>query len=299
MKRSIFLLIGVLSLLTVVTACGVKPGKPDEPLPQTTAAGTNNGGSGESMDFQSIKISESGMMMGSTVYLAEKTEAGVHLEYYIGYTRWDEKRHDQVEDKNMIRQFDGDQALYQTIAELAGRFGLQNWDGFSGNNPDVLDGYSFSMDAVLADGSMISAHGSNKYPDGYHGFLAELDLICSRSDLTEQKFEMDDYEVVLPESWIGNVTAVYRDGYVGFEVQTDVQNRTLMCIYNEPYEYGDGKESYITAGSYQKDGETWYIVLGRIAESYSAYDEMNDVQKAMCDHLDEDMKSIAESLKVK
>lgn len=290
MKRRIIFLITAICLLALLTACGLRPGKPDGPEPQTTTGG-GNGGSEETMDFQSIKISESGMMAFSTVYLAEKTDDGVHLEYYLGrYGSGDE------EEKTMIRQIDGNQELYQTVAQLAGQYGLRKWDGFSGSDPNVLDGYGFYMEAVLEDGTVISAHGSNKFPDGYHGYLGAIDAICSRGEVTEQKFVMEDYELTLPESWIGTVLTVYREGYVGFEVQTDVQNRTLMCIYNEPYEYGAGTDYCKTITSYEKDGQTWYIVFGRMPDSYSAYDEMNDAQKAICDNLDADMEKIAESL---
>ena len=37
----------------------------------------------------------------------------------------------------------------------------------------------------------------------------------------------------------------------------------------------------------------------RFPEADSAYDEMNDAQKAICDSLNDDMQTIAESLKLK
>ena len=247
------------------------------------------------MDFQRIMISESGSMAYSTVYLAEKTDTGVHLEYYLGQPGWD----DEDNDKIMIRQKDGTEELYNEIAALAGSYGLRSWDGFSGSDPDVLDGYGFSMYATLADGTEIHASGSNKFPDGYYGFVMALREICSREEITSTHFENGDYELELPESWIGNVYAVFSEGYVAFEVQTEVKNRTILCIYDEPYEYGDGKEEYQTITSYEKDGRTWYVVMRRYAESYSAYDEMNDTQKAICDSLDADMQAIADSLVIR
>ena len=296
MKRTVIIILGIICVTAFCFGCGLakKPGGGNEP---ETKPATVVNGNGERMDFQSIRISESGSMAYSTVYYAEKTADGVRLEYYMGSYYWD--GNDQKEDKQMIHQIDGDVVLYEHVAELAGKYNLASWDGFSGSDPNVLDGYGFTLEAVLADGTTIFASGSNKFPEGYRGFIGEMDALLSREVITETRFDTGDYSIELPESWLNNVTAVFREGYVAFEVQTEVQNRTILCIYNEPYEYGNGGEDYQTIKKYHKEGSDWYIVMYRYPEADSAYDEMNDAQKAICDSLNDDMQTIAESLKLK
>lgn len=53
------------------------------------------------------------------------------------------------------------------LERLIADFGLWDWNGFSGSNPDVLDGESFSLSASFADGREIKAWGSNSFPAGY------------------------------------------------------------------------------------------------------------------------------------
>ncbi len=294
MKRIGILLLGVICISAVCFGCGIAKKPPGDPEPETVTGGDSNI-KGGLMEFQTIRIAESGMMAGSTVYYAEKTADGVHLEYYIcGFFD-----NDGNEEKQMIHQMDGDETLYQQVARMAAKYDLISWDGFSGSDPNVLDGYSFSFDATLADGKTISANGSNKFPDGYHGFWMEMDALLSRTEITEREFDGGDYTILLPEPWAGNVIAQYREGYIAFEVQTEVQNRTIMILYNEPYEYGDGRDGYQTIKKYKKGGADWYIVMYRYPEADSAYDEMNEAQKAICDALEDDMKKIAESLELK
>ena len=53
------------------------------------------------------------------------------------------------------------------LERLIADCGLWDWNGFSGSNPDVLDGESFSLSASFADGREIRAWGSNSFPGGY------------------------------------------------------------------------------------------------------------------------------------
>ena len=51
--------------------------------------------------------------------------------------------------------------------------------------------------------------------------------------------------------------------------------------------------------SFLKGEETWFVKMRRMADSYSALEEMNSKQKAICNSLDEDMKTIKSSFKLK
>lgn len=63
------------------------------------------------------------------------------------------------------------EALSALVAELA----LSEWDGFDQTDPDVLDGSSFSLDAAFEDGSTLTAHGSNSFPEGYSEKAARME----------------------------------------------------------------------------------------------------------------------------
>ncbi|MGN0801549.1 MAG: hypothetical protein ACI4MF_03025 [Candidatus Faecivicinus sp.] len=51
------------------------------------------------------------------------------------------------------------------LAEILGD--LSAWDGFFEDNPNMLDGESFRLNIAYADGSGVTAWGSNAFPEGY------------------------------------------------------------------------------------------------------------------------------------
>ena len=65
-------------------------------------------------------------------------------------------------------------AIEQAKAILE-EYGVGGWAGFSGYDPNVLDGSSFRLEAVLADGTRIEAHGENKFPPNYRDVMSALD----------------------------------------------------------------------------------------------------------------------------
>ncbi|MBE6599472.1 MAG: hypothetical protein E7638_08530 [Ruminococcaceae bacterium] len=55
-----------------------------------------------------------------------------------------------------------------------------NWNGFDGPHPDgVLDGEMFRLYAVVNDGMIIRAEGSENFPDGYHELIRAFDGMLS------------------------------------------------------------------------------------------------------------------------
>ena len=57
--------------------------------------------------------------------------------------------------------------VLEQLGELMGTYHVDRWDGFDKNNKHVMDGSSFTLSVTLADGSTISAHGSNSFPENY------------------------------------------------------------------------------------------------------------------------------------
>ncbi len=126
----------------------------------------------EPVNFERITISIQGTMAYSEEYEILKTEDGeVSLSYYEGPWLYDAgaERADCL-----AAQVTGDVELYKEINGFANSCGVFGWDGFSKSNPNVLDGESFSMEAVLVDGRTLYAHGTNSFPSGYGQFLAGL-----------------------------------------------------------------------------------------------------------------------------
>ena len=286
---------GILALLLAVGLIGCGQKTPDG----TQTAATKGGKSVKAVDFESIEVTETGTMAFSTVYSCKRTENGVHVDYYIFQDKWDEESNEHLNEKRMIHSFDGDQAVYQKIAVLLGSVPFSSWDGYSKTNSLVTDGSSFSLNAELSDGSKVTANGTNAYPDGYREFVNRLDAVCATELVKDTTFETADYSFSVPKSWVGNVYAVYRDGMIGFEVKTKKKYRMILCFYQSSYNSAGDVSDYVSLVSFLKGEETWFVKMRRMADSYSALEEMNSKQQAICNSLDEDMKTIKSSFKLK
>ena len=60
-----------------------------------------------------------------------------------------------------------DPSLMVQMEELAQQYNLISWDGFAETNSMISDGTGFSLHMTLADGSTISARGTNAFPAEY------------------------------------------------------------------------------------------------------------------------------------
>ncbi len=79
----------------------------------------------------------------------------------------------------------------EELTALAESLGdLSAWDGFSEDNPNILDGESFHLDIAYADGSSVAAWGSNAYPDAYYDI--KLAIHAFFQGLMEQ-YGIDEY----------------------------------------------------------------------------------------------------------
>lgn len=85
-----------------------------------------------------------------------------------------------------------------------------------GTNNAVLDGTSMSFEAELSDGTYISASGSNKFPSNYGTLTNTLYNMTTRVEITDTHFTNERYEITLPESWVGVVTARFGEGHISF-----------------------------------------------------------------------------------
>lgn len=117
--------------------------------------------------FKRITLRINGMMASTREYEVLKTVLGMEASMYDGSWQFN-----KMVSRKSCRQASEryNRQSYELFCEKLEQWGVRKWDGFSGSNPDVLDGEMFSLDIELEDGSLMSAHGSNAYPPNYGRF---------------------------------------------------------------------------------------------------------------------------------
>lgn len=98
---------------------------------------------------------------------------------------------------------------WNKVCEVVRTCDVGRWNGFSGSDPRVLDGGGFDFSADFSDGSHVSAHGSNCYPEGY-GQLYRC--FCEQFDHYRNKYRYARVPKVLRSD-------VLRTAYVHFKQQ--------------------------------------------------------------------------------
>ena len=128
-------------------------------------------------DFQRLTLSISGSMANVREYEVLAEAGSAVLSCYNGWWDWE----DPGDRENYLETRTEDSPdLYQSVLTLLDDCGVAGWDGFSESDPNVLDGEMFSLELVLADGSVLTAHGSNAWPDGYNTFYQGLLALLDR-----------------------------------------------------------------------------------------------------------------------
>ena len=213
------------------------------------------------MDFKSFKLVQTDMTAQHRVYDGYKTENGVHLEYYISTEMRDDKTSGNVECCDTIRKIDGDEKLFQRLCKLFGHCGIEKWADFHGYDPQVLDGTGMSFEAVLADGTEINARGTNSFPKNYSSFAQELCKLITTEKISSVRFSEGTYEITLPESWVGTVTASFSENQVAFYVdKTDGGDLTFFIIDNDTYGYSSNSyKGRIEVGRLVSDEDVRFI----------------------------------------
>ena len=152
MLQTLFALI----LVTALCGCGAAGG-------QDTTQPSGEAQEGEAMEITSFSFTHTGMSTDECFrYSAEQTEEGVRL-----YT-------EELFVNGLIVDTLIDEPILEQLGEIAGKYHLDQWDGFDKSNKRVTDGSRFSLSVELADGSTISARGNNKFPDGYADAKGEI-----------------------------------------------------------------------------------------------------------------------------
>lgn len=105
-------------------------------------------------------------------------------------------------DLNVVGRVDA--AVMEDLTALMQQHGIFEWNGFSGSDDDVLDGYSFGLLADYGSGAL-QASGYMKYPRGYEeghaalaAYLGELAASLSGQEIADKE-EITAVRVTLPQ----------------------------------------------------------------------------------------------------
>ena len=79
-----------------------------------------------------------------------------------------------VEEENAKVVYLNDKEVEKLIS-IFNKYEVSTWDGFHKNDPNVLDGSSFSFSMTTRDGESVSASGYMKYPKNYRDVVNALD----------------------------------------------------------------------------------------------------------------------------
>lgn len=137
----------------------------------------------ETTDFKSFRVSEQDTTAQHDVYEAVRTENGVRLSHFLAEYNWSYEADDYVETRLDETVVDGGEALYMYLAGLFRTCGVEKWDGFRKSDPRILDGRMFAFEAELADGTKVTASGSNAFPRHFREFWRGLPYaVCKTSE---------------------------------------------------------------------------------------------------------------------
>ena len=100
-----------------------------------------------------------------------------------------------TEDEEVIRELDPSYAA--ELEKLVSDYKLEDWNGFRGSDPRVLDGEGFTLQLSFADGLSVYASGENKFPDGYYGAVNAIEDVFRREEMAfiagEYKYEKEGF----------------------------------------------------------------------------------------------------------
>lgn len=251
------------------------------------------------MDFKSFQLVQTDMTAQRRVYEGYKTESGVHLEYYISTEMWDDKTSGNVECRNVVRAIDADESVFQKLCALFGNYKIAEWEGFRGYDSHALDGSGMCLEVVLADGTEINAQGTNRFPKNYSSFAQELCKLITTERISSVHFSDGAYEITLPESWVGAVTASFSENQVAFFVdKTGGGELTFFIIDSDTYGYApDAYKGRIEAGRLIS-GEDVRFITARDHYAIASYaSEVSEEALELWKNYESDKLSIVESLR--
>lgn len=175
MKTNTILLLLTAGLILLLCGCGAAK----TPAPDSPSQPTQSESGGKPLDITSFYFSHTASSTDGCYCLQlALEESGTHLyaeELFSGGRIVDT----MIED-NVLEQ----------LGEVMGTYHVDRWDGFDKKSKHVLDGSRFTLSVTLADGSTISARGSNSFPENYSDVHNHVQTLYAA--LMEQYASSDD-----------------------------------------------------------------------------------------------------------
>ena len=155
-----------------------------------------------------------------------------------------------------------------------------------------------SFEAVLADGTEVNANGTNSFPKNFSTFTQELHKLIATEKINSVKFTDGTYEVTLPVSWVGTVTASFSENYAAFYVdKTDGGELTFFIIDNDTYGYSsDSYKGRIEVGRLISDEDVRFITARDNYSIASYAKSVSEEDAAIWNNYENDKLAIIESL---
>ena len=144
--------------LLCLLLCGCGAAKPPAP-----AGSTQGETEGEPLDLTAFSFYHTASLADACFRLEVKRE-GDEIRLYAEELFYNGR---------IVDTADGEEVL-ERLEELCGTYGMDRWDGFDKSKKRVSDGSTFTLSMTLADGTTVSAHGNNAYPDRYAEAAEEI-----------------------------------------------------------------------------------------------------------------------------
>ena len=158
----------------------------------------------------------------------------------------------------------------------------------------------FCLDfSILADGTQVKANGTNSFPKNYSSFAQELCKLITTEKISSVRFSEGTYEITLPESWMGTVTASFSENQVAFFVdKIGGGELTFFIIDSDTYGYApDSYKGRIEVGRLIS-GEDVRFITARDNYAIASYaSEVSEEALGLWKNYESDKHSIVESLR--
>ena len=156
-----------------------------------------------------------------------------------------------------------------------------------------------SFSAVLADGTKIEAGGTNNFPANYRKFTQAVDDLITTVKLTDTRFVEGRYEITVPESWVGVVTAEFSEGLVAFKVdKIGGGTVTFFIIDNMGQGYtSDDYKGRVEVGRLVSEDEVMFITARDHDDIIYSLDKLTQEARAVGENYKRDKLFVIESIR--
>lgn len=251
----------------------------------------------ELTEFDSLFLTTNDCTAISTTFEIQRTENGIHLSYYNYSEEWNEQDSEYIPVIYPIRELEGDDALYQEIMSCLRQNRVNEWDGFSKSNSEILDGSSFSFTLSNEDGTIVSARGTNSFPKGYQNVYSFISSILTTGVIEDAKLDAPSFYLDVPVSWNNIVTCRYSPNLIFAYINIDNVEIPVLKLRTESNDYyAKDIEKHCLIGTFSSEEEPLYITYEYINLQRYDFNNATPEEQAVFDGLEDFLESISEHI---